>query len=71
MVLSEKFNRYSNHYFGIAKDPYVIGASLALAALALPFSTAASALAVAAPIAYACAGAACRAASCGLEMSGR
>lgn len=71
MKLSEKFEKYSNHYMGIAKDPYMLGLSFAVAACALPFSATVSAVAVAAPFVYAGVSAACRIASQSLELSGR
>lgn len=71
MSLSVKFNKSSAHYLDIAKDPYMIGASLAFAACALPFSPVISATAVAAPFAYAGVGAVCRAAGFGLELAGQ
>lgn len=71
MTLSETFNSYSTHYFKIARDPYLIGASVAFAACALPFSTVVAAAAISAPVVYAGVGAACRASSYGLQLSGR
>lgn len=71
MALSNRFNNYSKHYLGIARDPHLIGGSLAFAACALPFNAVVSATALAAPILYAGVGAVCRVAGTGLGMMGR
>lgn len=71
MALSEKFNKYSKHYLNIAKDPYMIGGSVAFAACTIPFNAVVSATAIAAPIVYAGVGVVCRAAGYGLQLAGR
>lgn len=71
MKLSERFNNYSTHYWGIAKDPYMIGISLTCAACAIPFSPLVAGAAAAAPVVYATASGLSALASHGLKLSGR
>ena len=67
MSLSEKFQKYAKHYYSIAKDPYFIGVAAVFAVCALPVSATASAVSIAAPLAYAGVGAICQLTGHGLH----
>jgi len=71
MKLSEKFQKASGNYFGIAKDPWMLGVCATGAACALPFSVYFSALAITAPVAYAAAGTVTKTVGYGLKHLGR
>ena len=71
MNLSETFQKYAKHYYNIAKDPYFIGIAAVFAVCALPVSATASAIGIAAPLAYAGVGAICQLTGIGLHAFGR
>lgn len=71
MKLSERFQKAANHYYGIAKDPWMIGVCATGAACALPFSAYFSAIAITAPVAYAAVGTVSKTVGYGLKHLGQ
>lgn len=71
MKLSENFKSSANRAFKTAADPYFVGLVAVFAACTYPFSETLPIAALAAPLVYASLGATYRAASYGLQLSGR
>lgn len=70
MRLSEKFKRYSKHYYSEARDPYTIGIAAVFAVCAAPFSSTVAVTAAAMPVIYATAGAGFQLVGKGLTFAG-